>query len=122
MRHMVSSRAALALMTFKAFALGALLALVVGVYVNADAGQDSIVRPPAAVNVDAYTQVVARKMAEHHCSATGFGAEQVPGSALVRTAQGKLRMVSFDEGWAIFTGDAPGTLVAVCLDEAPPAR
>ncbi|MCW2766883.1 MAG: hypothetical protein JWO11_2842 [Nocardioides sp.] len=120
MRRSASSRAALALLSVKAFALGALLALTVGIYVNAAAELDST--PPSAMNMDAYTQVVQKKMADHECSVTGFGADQVPTSALVRTPHGKLRMVSFDEGWAVFTGDARGTLVAVCLDEAPPAR
>jgi hypothetical protein len=116
----MSSRTALALTTVKALVLGALLALTVGIYVNASAEQES--PPPSAVNVDAYTEVVLKKMTEHECSVTGFGASAVPTSALVRNQQGKLRLVSFDRGWAVFTGEAPGTLVAVCLDELSPAR
>lgn len=119
MRRHVSSRAALALTALKAAVLGALLTMTVGIYVNAAAEQSS--PPPSAVNVDSYTQVVQKKMSDHECSATGFGADEVPTSALVRTERGKLRLVSFDDGWAVFTGDAPGTLVAVCLDELPVA-
>ena len=26
-------------------------------------------------------------------------------------------MVSFERGWSVFTGERPGVLVAVCLDE-----
>lgn len=111
----LSRRTALALTAFKATALGALLALTVGIYVNAAAEQDN--PPPSAVTVDSYTRVVHEKMTRHNCSATGFGAEAVPSSALVRTPQGKLRMVSFDRGWQVFTGEAPGELVAVCLDD-----
>jgi hypothetical protein len=114
-RQTMSSRTALALTGLKALALGALLALTVGIYVNAAA--DSEGPPPSAVTVDSYTRVVQQKMAEHDCSATGFGAEAIPSSALVRTERGKLRMVSFDRGWKVFTGDAPGELVAVCLDD-----
>jgi hypothetical protein len=119
-RPSLPAQAAFALTTFKALVLGALLALTVGIGVNAAAEQDS--PPPSAVTVDAYTKVVQKKMSEHQCSATGFGAEEVPTSALVRTERGRLRMVSFDAGWAVFTGEAPGQLVAVCLDEAPAAR
>lgn len=51
--------------------------------------------------------------ARHACSATGFGAEVIPGSSLV-LKDDKVRHVSFDEGWAIYTGKQPGTLLAVC--------
>ena len=115
MRATISSRTALALTWLKATALGTLLALTVGIYVNAAA--DSASPPPSAVTVDSYTRVVQQKMTAHDCSATGFGAEAIPSSALVRTERGKLRMVSFDRGWQVFTGEAPGELVAVCLDE-----
>lgn len=120
MRRHVSSRAALALTALKAAMLGALLTMTVGIYVNASAEQSS--PPPSAVNVDSYTKVVQKKISEHECSATGFGAEEVPTSALVRTEDGKVRLVSFDDGWAVFTGDAPGKLVALCLDDFPLAR
>ncbi|QYJ03004.1 hypothetical protein KUV85_11735 [Nocardioides panacisoli] len=57
----------------------------------------------------------ARLMAEHQCSATGFGDGMVPSQAILRQEDGTTELVSFDRGWASFTGDAPGTLVAVCL-------
>ncbi|WP_370240661.1 hypothetical protein [Aeromicrobium sp.] len=57
----------------------------------------------------------------NRCSYTGFDAGVIPSSAIIRTPQGDPRLVSFDDGWAVFTGDVPGELVAVCLgpDDAP---
>lgn len=57
----------------------------------------------------------ARLIAQHHCSETGFGPDVVPGSALVRRGS-TVHVVSFDVGWATYTGARPGTLVAVCRD------
>ncbi|MGA8257817.1 MAG: hypothetical protein WB767_14710 [Nocardioides sp.] len=54
-----------------------------------------------------------RLMTKHDCSTTGFGADVLPGSALVRRSN-HVEHVSFDDGWAVFTGDAPGALLAVC--------
>jgi hypothetical protein len=56
---------------------------------------------------------LAALMTEHDCSPTGFGAGVVPGSALVERHH-RVRHVSFDDGWAAFTGAAPGRLLAVC--------
>lgn len=53
--------------------------------------------------------------AAHGCSVTGFGADVVPGSALVQRADGVVR-VSFDEGWAVHHGQASGSLLAICRD------
>lgn len=50
----------------------------------------------------------------HGCSKTGFDDGVVPSRALLRHSDGRIEVVSFDRGWASFTGDAPGTLVAVC--------
>lgn len=52
-------------------------------------------------------------MTRHWCSSTGFGPEVVPASALV-LRHGRLRHVTFDDGWDTYTGLSPGTLVAVC--------
>ncbi|MEN8671776.1 hypothetical protein [Nocardioides sp.] len=49
----------------------------------------------------------------HDCSPTGFGADVIPGSSLV-LQDNKVKHVSFDEGWAVYTGDEAGTLLAVC--------
>ncbi|CAN5452191.1 hypothetical protein BH11ACT8_BH11ACT8_27350 [soil metagenome] len=52
-------------------------------------------------------------MARHDCSLTGFGADVVPGSALV-LRDDQVQHVSFDAGWAVYTGEAAGILLAVC--------
>ncbi len=60
----------------------------------------------------------SRLLERHQCSAAGF-ADATPLSAVVRSASGKLRHVSFDDGWAVYTRHGQARLVAVCLDEAP---
>ncbi len=60
----------------------------------------------------------ARLLVEHRCSAVGF-ADATPLSAIVRTARGQLRHVSFDVGWEVYTRHGAAQLVAVCLAEAP---
>lgn len=59
-------------------------------------------------------QRVARLSAQRGCSRSGFGGAVIPASALVE-AQGRVRVVSFDEGWAVHQGERPGRLLAVCL-------
>lgn len=59
-----------------------------------------------------------RLLDRHDCSVSGF-ADATPASALVRTAQGRLRHVSFDAGWAVYTRHGRAQLVAVCLAEPP---
>ena len=53
------------------------------------------------------------QMALHDCSVDGFGPDVIPGSALVERGD-RIHHVSFDDGWAVFTGDADGALLAVC--------
>jgi hypothetical protein len=69
-------------------------------------------QPPAAV---------ARLLRRYDCSTVGFGDSEIPRSALIRDAAGRLRMVSFDRGWAVHTGDGRAVLVAVCLEPGPGA-
>lgn len=118
-RRELAPRAVIGLATVKATVLGSLLALTVGFAVNAADEQPVSERP---VTNDSYTQVVQRVMTKHQCSTSGFGTEKDPSSALITNSQGKLRMVSFEKGWDVFTGNRPGTLVAVCLAEKPNAR
>jgi hypothetical protein len=59
-----------------------------------------------------------RLLDRHDCSVTGF-AEATPLSAIVRTAGGHLRHVSFDAGWEVYAAHGRARLVAVCLDQAP---
>ena len=59
----------------------------------------------------------ARLMKRYDCSTTGFSSGAAPQSALVRDPGGKVRAVSFEQGWAVHTAASgtSGTLVAVCL-------
>jgi hypothetical protein len=38
------------------------------------------------------------------------------GQAVILTAKGRTRTVPFEEGWRIYRGERPGTLLAVCPD------
>lgn len=60
----------------------------------------------------------ARLLERHDCSVSGF-ADATPASAIVRSAAGRLRHVSFDRGWEVYTRHGRAQLVAVCLAEAP---
>jgi hypothetical protein len=60
-------------------------------------------------------------MERHGCSSTGLGPDVIPGSALVAHG-GRVEHVSFDAGWAVFTGAAEGSLVAVCTATLPAAE
>ena len=60
----------------------------------------------------------AQLMKRFDCSSRGFGDGSTPRSAIVRGERGGLRVVSFDRGWQIYTGERPHALVAVC--HAPP--
>lgn len=51
----------------------------------------------------------------NRCSFTGFDRDVIPSKAIVRTPEGQTELVSFDRGWAVFSGDVAGELVAVCL-------
>lgn len=64
------------------------------------------------------TSQESRFLDARDCSVTGFP-DATPASAVVRTAHGRLRHVSFDTGWAVYTRHGAATLVAVCLDEPP---
>ncbi|MEO9322028.1 hypothetical protein ABFT23_00970 [Nocardioides sp. C4-1] len=70
------------------------------------------VRVPSAAEIAAQARL-DDLMQRHDCSATGFGPDVIPGSALVERDD-RIERVSFDEGWAIYTGDRNGSLLAVC--------
>ena len=74
----------------------------------------------APVRQDPQTARIERLMERHDCSTDGYGPGVIPGSALVLRAD-QVRYTTFDEGWAVFTGDQDGSLVAVCLDVHPDA-
>jgi hypothetical protein len=103
----------------KGFALGGLLTLVVvgGLHATAPTA-----RPGASEATTSYPRVVDDAVTDHHCSHTGLGGGEIPASALIRTTRGKVRQVSFDVGWKVYTGRRPGTLLAVCQDEPDRSR
>lgn len=69
-----------------------------------------------ADQIEERSAVIEQAMAEHECSTTGFAPGVIPRSALIRRDE-RVRQVTFDEGWAVVTGDASGVLIAVCLGE-----
>ena len=66
--------------------------------------------------------LVQRMLDAHDCSVTGFPEDVVPGSAVVRSATGRLHHVSFETGWRVYTRHGAAQLVAVCRDQPPTAR
>lgn len=59
---------------------------------------------------------VQRMIERHDCSTRGFDGA-VPASALVRSADGRLRLVTYEPG--LFELARAGDVVAVCLDDPP---
>lgn len=80
-------------------------------------GSEPATTPDPLVSTD---DVEADLMERHQCSVTGFDGDTIPSEAILRPDEGPPRVVSFDRGWESFTGDAPGTLVAVCLGPTHP--
>lgn len=87
--------------------------LAVGPVLSATAAADPAPAPGASTAEVSAQSELAALMTQHDCSTTGFGADVIPGSALVQRAGAVLR-VGFADGWATYTGDADGTLLAVC--------
>ena len=114
-RRMPRSPARMALAGVKGAALGSLLALVVVGGLRTGSTDASSSASPAA---DSYERVVQRAVASHGCSTKGFADDAIPASAIIRTSSGEVRQVSFEVGWAVYTGSRPGTLIAVCLEQA----
>ena len=81
--------------------------------------QSTAVPPGAATTSD---QPVAdraeRIISRLHCSRSGLPGNAIPSRSVVRLdrprGRQELRVTSFDRGWASYTGERPGTLVAVC--------
>jgi hypothetical protein len=71
-------------------------------------------RPVTLVPAESPSQVhEATLMQAYGCSTTGLP-HTIPGGALVRQGETTVH-TSFDAGWAVYEGHAPGVLVAVCL-------
>lgn len=73
---------------------------------------------PAPLTVTQPDTPETRLMRRFDCSVTGYGDGSTPQSAIVRVPSGRLRVVSFQEGWAVHVAEGPAQLVAVCLRPA----
>ncbi|WP_372728992.1 hypothetical protein [Nocardioides sp.] len=105
------------LLVVKAALLGACFTLTLGLGIVSTSGGEApgrSVRLPEPAAGEHHARDVRRAIRKHGCSTTGLDPALVPATALVRTADGRLRHVSFERGWAVYTGARPGTLIAVC--------
>ena len=60
-----------------------------------------------------------RQLAAGSLSLAGRLQGVAPLVAVLRSADGALRMVTFERGWAAYDGSGSGTLVAVCAAPLP---
>ena len=60
-----------------------------------------------------------RLIERYDCSTVGYDDGSTPQSAIVRGANGRIRVVTFEKGWTVHTAGGPAQLVAVCLRPAP---
>jgi hypothetical protein len=111
--RLLPRRASLLLKVAKALVIGAVMvALVSGCVATSTRAHN-----PSALRLDVSGEKsLQRAMTEHQCTTTGFGDSASPRSGLIRL-DGRLRHVSFERAWSVFTGEQPGELVAVCLSE-----
>ncbi len=109
MRHDVPPGVLLGLSLTKSALIGLALTLALGLGAPVTDRADQSSAPSADVS----SSRVDRFMDRYECSETGFGSEVIPNSALIHV-DGRMKRVSFDKGWAVFTGDEPGTLMAIC--------
>lgn len=116
----LAQAATIALSTLRATALGALLSISIGFGFDTELSGDH--PSDERVRVDSFSRRMHDVMEQHHCSTTGFDPSSQPSTALIRTELGRLRVVTFEAGWDVFTGKRPGTLVAVCLDRTKVSR
>ena len=72
-------------------------------------------QPQAPEQLGLSSRPLDAMMERNRCSFTGFG------KAIIRTPAGATQLVSFERGWAVFSGEAAGELVAVCLGPQEPA-
>jgi hypothetical protein len=109
MRYDVPPGVSLGLTLTKSALIGLSLALALGLGATVTDRADQSAAPSAEVS----NTRVHRLMDRYQCSETGFGSDVIPDSALIYLG-GRVTRVSFDHGWAVFTGDQPGMLMAVC--------
>ncbi|HET9420528.1 MAG TPA: hypothetical protein VFO49_05275 [Nocardioides sp.] len=109
MRYDVPPGVLLGLSLTKSALIGLALALALGLGATVTDRADQSAAPSTEVS----DSRVNRLMDRYQCSETGFGSDVIPNSSLIHL-DGRVKRVSFDRGWAVFTGDEPGTLMAVC--------
>jgi len=109
MRYDVPPGVLLGLSLTKSALVGLCVALTLGLGATVTDRADQSAAPSTEVS----DTRVNRLMDRYQCSETGFGSDVIPHSALIHL-DGRVTRVSFDRGWAVFTGDEPGTLMAVC--------
>ncbi|GAB2972830.1 hypothetical protein [Nocardioides montaniterrae] len=80
-------------------------------------GAMSVLAAPAAPHdqLGLSARPLSPLMSHNRCSYTGFDEHVIPSKAIVRDEAGRIKVVSFDAGWKVFTGKRGGELVAVCL-------
>jgi hypothetical protein len=76
-------------------------------------------QPQAPEQIGLSSRPLDAMMERNRCSYTGFDRDVIPSTAIIRTPEGETQLVSFDHGWAVFSGEAAGELVALCLGPAP---
>ena len=64
-------------------------------------------------SVDPTAQRVARLNERYGCSASGLDEGVIPLHAVV-VVRDRVRVTTFDHGWAVYQGELPGTLMSVC--------
>ena len=109
MRYDIPPGLSLGLSLTKSALIGLSLALALGLGATVTDRAHQSAAPSAEVS----DTRVHRLMDRYQCSETGFGSDVIPDSALIYR-DGRVTRVSFDHGWAVFTGDEPGMLMAVC--------
>jgi hypothetical protein len=116
MRRTPPPGAAIALSVAKSLVLAAVVVLGFGLVWAPTSTTPQAQPPSTTVDLPAPEARLARALDRHDCSEAGFDAEVQARSALIRR-DGRLRQVSFEEGWAVFTERRPGVLLALCLDD-----
>ena len=106
-RSLIAAKCAIvAVLAFLAVSAGSASGAPGALGTDVAAAQEVLVAPVGEERLE-------RLLARHDCSATGFGVDVIPGSSLV-LQDNHVRHVSFDDGWDVYTGAEPGTLLAVC--------
>lgn len=100
----------------KAVVTACALSAALGVVMVGEAGRaEPSGSTPAPLTVTQPATPETLLMRRFDCSVTGYGDGSTPQSAIVRAPSGRLRVVSFSEGWKVHVADGPAQLVAVCL-------